>query len=114
MVGKGICTYSEIPSEALPWFLKYSKNPDKNHKDLDEGTNLFIDHDPAWNGMANWDFECVDWIHEAQNIAKIFSWIVFCLITVPSMISIPALKVLKKPELAPRFAIGTNCMGLFL
>jgi len=51
--------------------------------------------------MANWDFECVDWIEEAQKIASIFSWIVFCLITVPSMLSIPALKIMKKPELAP-------------
>lgn len=112
MVGRALCTYGS-PYETVPWFLKYSKNND-NKKNFDSKTNLFFDEDPAWNGMANWDFECVDWIHEAQNIAKIFSWIVFCLITVPSMISIPALKVLKKPELAPGFAIGTNCMGLFL
>jgi hypothetical protein len=61
MVGTAICTdYGS--SEALPWFLKYSKDT-KN--EFDDETNLFFDHDPAWNGMANWDFECVDWIYEA-------------------------------------------------
>jgi len=114
MVGKAICTDSALPDATLPWFLKYSKNKDSEHKDFDLETNLFFDHDPAWNGMANWDFECVDWIYEAQEISRIFSWIVFCLVTIPSMISVPALKALKKQEYEKRFAVGTNCMGLFL
>jgi hypothetical protein len=69
-------------------------------KNFDSKTNLFFDEDPAWNGMANWDFECADWIHAAQKTAKIFSILVIILVTVPAILSGAIAKAFKKPEQA--------------
>lgn len=115
-IGKSICTWSSfIPDTTLPWYLKYSKNSvsdnggGKGHEDFGIQTRIFFDHDNAWNGLVSWDLECRDHTVTAQKIAKVFSWLIIVLSTIPSFLAIP-IGIWKK-EIGSYVTIATNCLG---
>lgn len=79
------------------------------HLDFGIQTRMFFDQDPAWNGINNWDLECVDLTIKAKKISSVFSWLIIALSVIPSLLSIGVAKV--KPEIGKMMGIVTNATG---